>query len=114
MSEARLPAHIEVSALVRQVEAAGGFAVVAAKGDRDGGTIMVVTCERGRDFRAWERMPGADGKRRWTCVRTADPEDPGAFTLFLDRRRQQDSDLWIVELDIAGGERFIGLTDSTG
>jgi hypothetical protein len=110
MEEARLPAYVEVSGLVRQVSAAGGFATVIAKGERDGGTIMVVTCEKGLGFRAWERMPQADGTRGWACVREADPGEPEAFTLFLDRRKQQDSDLWIVELDIAAGERFIGLT----
>jgi hypothetical protein len=114
MEEARLPAHLEISGLIRQVGAAGGFATVIAKGERDGGTIMVVTCEKGRAFRAWERMPQADGSRGWTCVREADPDQPEAFTIFLDRRKQQDSDLWIVELDIAQGERFIGLTASEG
>jgi hypothetical protein len=28
---------------------------------------------------------------------------------YLDRRKQQDPDLWIVELDVAGGEQLIGL-----
>jgi hypothetical protein len=27
-----------------------------------------------------------------------------------EKRAAQDNDLWIVELDIARGERFIGLT----
>ena len=64
MDEARLPAHLEVSGLVRQVQAAGGFAMVLNKGERDAGTIMVITCEKGRNFRAWERMPQPDGERR--------------------------------------------------
>ena len=114
MDEARLPAHLEVSGLVRQVQAAGGFAMVLSKGERDAGTIMVVTCEKGRNFRAWERMPQADGNRRWECVRSEDPDLPGAFTEFVDRRKTQDSDLWIVELDIADAERFIGSPGTNG
>ena len=40
--ETRLPAHVEVAGLIRAVEAAGGFATVIAKGERDAGTLLVV------------------------------------------------------------------------
>ena len=72
--DARLPAHLEVAALIRQVNAEGGFAAVLAKGERDAGTILVVLAHNGGNPRLFERMP----------------------------------DLWIVELDVAKGERFIG------
>ena len=112
--DARLPTHVEVGALLRQVEAAGGFATVIAKGDREAGTILVVLCHNGRDSRAFERMPKADGTRGWACSRRQDNGNPWEFTEYLDRRKAQDSDLWIIELDIADGERFIGLSDSAG
>ena len=35
--------------------------------------------------------------------------EPGDFAGWLERRRVQDRDLWIIELDIPQGERFIGL-----
>ncbi|MFM5929635.1 MAG: DUF1491 family protein [Novosphingobium sp.] len=108
MDDVRLPAHVEISALIRRVEAVGGFATVLAKGERDGGTIMIVSCEKGGNFRAWERMPQADGRRVWTAIKGENPDDPGAFTTFIERRRSQDRDLWIVELDVAEPERFIG------
>ena len=37
--DARLPAHLEVSGLLRAVEGAGGFAMVLHKGEREAGTI---------------------------------------------------------------------------
>ena len=107
---ARLPAHIEVSGLIRRVGVEGGFGMVMAKGEPDAGTILLVLCHKGSDARAWERMPDADGERRWQLSRRLDSSDPAAFQNWLDRRRQQDPDLWIVELDIADGERFIGLS----
>lgn len=107
--EPRLPAQTEVQALLRQVQAAGGFATVIAKGEVDAGTILVVVCENGSNSKLYERMPGLDGQRRWHCVKADDPEKPQEFQEYLDRRRRQDGDLWIVELDIAQGERFIGL-----
>lgn len=104
---ARLPAHLEVSGLIRSVEAAGGFATVLSKGERDAGTIVVAIVERGGNGRVYERMPSPDGTRAWTCSKRQDPDDPLAFGDYLARRGRQDPDLWVVELDIAGGERFI-------
>ena len=107
--DARLPAHLEVSGLLRAVEAAGGFATVLARGERDAGTILVVCCENGRNARLFERMPHPDGDRQWTLVKAQEADNPKDFSAYLDRRRRQDSDSWIIELDIADGERFIGL-----
>jgi len=110
-SAARLPAHLEVSALLRQVQAEGGFATVLAKGEPDAGTILLVLTERGGDSRAFERMPQADGRRIWTQVMAETGEGgaagSSAFAEWIARRRRQDPDLWILELDIPQGERFI-------
>ncbi len=108
---ARLPAHLEVAGLLRAVEAAGGFATVIAKGERDAGTILVTCCENGKNCRAYERMPRPDGTRGWILARAENAENPLEFGAYLDRRRRQDGDLWIVELDIPNAERFI---DSAG
>lgn len=109
MMDARLPAHLEVSALIRAVDVAGGFAMVVNRGERDAGTIMVVITEKGENSRAYERMPEMDGTRQWRCVKAQDAENKQEFSEYLTRRSQQDRDLWVVELDIAQGERFIGL-----
>lgn len=107
--EPRLPAHLEVSALVRLTEAQGGFAAVLAKGEREAGTILVVLTEKGANSRVYERMPQLDGTREWHCSKAQDPENKADFQDYLDRRKAQDPDVWIVELDIANGERLIGV-----
>jgi hypothetical protein len=71
---------VEVSALVRQVNAQGGFAMVLAKGEPDAGTILLLLCENGQDQRIYERMPMADGTRGWHCAKRLDPNDPGFST----------------------------------
>jgi hypothetical protein len=109
--DARLPAHLEVKGLLRAVEAAGGFATVIAKGERDAGTLLVTCCESGGNCRAYERMPRPDGTRGWALSKAQDSENPLEFSEYLERRKRQDSDLWIVELDIPDAERFI---DSMG
>lgn len=105
-----MPAHLEAGGLIRRVNAAGGFAAVIARGEREAGTLLLVL----RDSRAiptiWERMPQLDGTRPWTLIRTQDTDKPDEFEEYLARRRRQDGDLWIIELDIPNPERFIGET----
>ena len=105
--DARIPAHLEVAGLIRAVQAAGGFATVLARGERDAGTLLVITCHNGRDFVAWERMPQSDGTRGWAVAKRQDPENPVEFSEYYMRRQRQDADLWIIELDIANAQRFI-------
>ncbi len=105
--DVRLPAHLEVSSLIRRVQAEGGFAAVLHKGERDAGTILVVLAESGANMRLFERMPQLDGTRAWSQSEAQDTDNKLEFQEYLDRRATQDPDLWIVELDIACGERFI-------
>ncbi|MFA7586740.1 MAG: DUF1491 family protein [Novosphingobium sp.] len=111
--DVRIAPQIEVSALVRQVHAAGGFAAVLRKGHPEAGTILVVVTRNGADSRVYERMPLLDGTRGWHCAKHQNDENKQEFSDYLTRRAHQDDDLWIVELDIVDGERFIGLSSST-
>ncbi|QPC98710.1 DUF1491 family protein [Qipengyuania soli] len=107
MSDARLPAHLEVSALLRLVESNGGFAAVLQRGERDAGTIMILTTERGNNTILWERMPQLDNSRPYTRSRTQGVENKKDFDEYIQRRMRQDPDAWVIELDIVNAERFI-------
>ena len=109
-----IPAHLEVTGLMRAVESAGGFAMVIRKGQREAGAILVVLVEKGANARVFERIARMDGSRGWTLMKVQDPENPQEMNEYLTRRGDRDPDLWIVELDIANGERFIRLTDDNG
>lgn len=93
--------------MIRRANAEGGFASVLQKGEHDAGTILLVLTERGGNARVFERMPGPSGPRSWQKSNAETPENKQQFYEWLDRRGAQDPDLWIVELDIADGERFI-------
>ena len=110
----RLPAHLEIAGLIRAVQQEGGFATVIEKGERDAGTILVICCENGTNARLYERMPQLDGTRKWTLSKEQDPENPMDFSEYWMRRKRQDDDLWILELDVPNGERFIGLSAKAG
>jgi len=108
---ARLPAHVEALGLIRQAQAEGGFGTVLQKGERDAGSIIVVLTENGTNARIYERLPSLDGDRIWHLSKVQGVDNPMEFSEYLDRRAKQDRDSWIIELDIANGERFIGLAD---
>mgnify|MGYP000107767707 FL=1 len=84
------------------------------KGEPEGGTILVLLTDRGENPRVYERMPSLDGDRKWTLSKVQDPDNKREIDEYLERRGAQDRDLWIIELDIADGERLIGLTDAAG
>ncbi|WP_298289585.1 DUF1491 family protein [Novosphingobium sp.] len=107
MSTPRLPAALEVSSMIRLAEAAGGFAMVLRKGEPDSGTILVVILDNQGLGQVFERLPQADGTRRWSLSKRQDPDIKQEFEAFLTRRMAQDPDLWVIELTIADGERFI-------
>ena len=105
--DGRLPAHLEVAAILRLAESQGGFGMVIEKGERDSGTILLVTICRGGPARLYERMPQLDGTRRFILVREQDAENPQDFSEYLARRKRQDRDIWILEADVADMERFV-------
>ncbi|AOL93373.1 DUF1491 family protein [Porphyrobacter sp. LM 6] len=105
--DGRLPAHLEVSAILRLAESRGGFGAVLAKGERDAGTILMVTLCHGEGAVLYERMPGLDGSRTFVAAKRENPENPQEFSEYLERRRRQDADLWLIEVNIADPERFV-------
>ena len=107
MMDGRLPAHVEVGAMLRKAQGEGGFATVIQRGERDAGVILLLTLERGENARLWERMPQLDGTRVFTCTKVQDNDNKQEFEEYLTRRQRQDPDSWLVELDIADAERFI-------
>ncbi len=105
--DVRLPAHLEISALLRLAQEAGGFGTVLKRGENDAGTILLVTMEKGANASLWERMPQLDGSRRFALSRLKIPENKQEFPEYLARRGAQDPDTWIVELDIPDSQRFV-------
>ena len=114
MSGRRLPAKLEVSGLVRQIETEGGFATILHKGDAEGGALLLVVSSRGRYFACLERILGVDGSYEWRNSGPAESSGSEELRAFLAKRTRFDPDLWIIELDIAEPERFIAETTALG
>ncbi|MDQ3079874.1 MAG: DUF1491 family protein [Pseudomonadota bacterium] len=110
----RLPVHLEVSGLLRRAEVEGGFAMVIARGDPDRGALVLLIARRGVHFACLERGPGANGDYEWQTVGPAAGATPESVQTWSQKRRSNDPDLWLIELDVALPERFIAETIAIG
>ncbi|MDI1295232.1 MAG: DUF1491 family protein [bacterium] len=99
-----------VGVLVRRAAAAGGFVTVLAKGDAISGVILVQATDRGRNVGLFERVSNFDGTGALMRCGPSPEDGPEALTLYIERRRRSDPDLWVIELDIADSERFAAET----
>lgn len=81
--------------------------MVTAKGERDAGTILILTIYRGENAVLFERMPQLDGSRPFVAAKQQNPEKQEEIFEYLERRKNQDPDIWILEVDIADGARFV-------
>ena len=107
---ARLTSAMLVSALVRRVSNEGGNAIVVAKGDATAGAILLDCLERGKRTAFRERVIGVDGRYAWSAVGPSSESPADEVAAWLQRRRNRDPDLWIVELDVPNAERFAAET----
>lgn len=110
----RLTSRMTVDALFRRVRAAGGFATVLAHGDDQAGAILLVCADRGAVAALLERTIDSRGEYRWTRCGPQDVESADARDSYIARRRRNDPDLWLIELDIADAERFAAETSHPG
>jgi hypothetical protein len=106
----RLPARLEVAALIRQVESEGGFATVLKSGDPDRGALVLLVAERGVTKALVERRMGADFAYHWSVAEGEQELSPQKFRELTDKRARFDPDIWLIELDIPDAERFIAET----
>lgn len=110
----RLASRIEVSGLIRRIEGQGGSGAVLARGEGESGTILLVLSDRGTHYGFLERLLDVTGMYRWQAVGPQDIEGYQALNAYIERRRRFDGDLWVVELDVAGVERFAAEMTATG
>jgi len=106
----RLPAHLEVAAIMRRAEAEGGFAMVLRKGDPDRGTLAVVLQQKGEIRGIMERELGPSFTYEWIFK----PAGSESVSELVARRERFDTDFWLIELDVAEPERFIAETTGLG
>ena len=103
----RLAAGIEATALMRRITGEGGFATILRKGDEERGSLLLVIAEKGRHIGCLERQLQVNGVYQWTRTGPGSESEMAEISQFLEKKRRNDPDLWLIELDIADSERFV-------
>lgn len=90
--------------MIRRADAAGAFAAVLHRGDPDSGTVLVSV--RGRDGQhvLYQSATVMDGSRLWMADTPTSEQAVGAK---IAKRREGDSDLWVIEIDDREGRHFL-------
>jgi hypothetical protein len=108
----RVKAAIFVAALVRRANAAGAFAVVAAKGAEEAGAVLVrVDRPDGTSdlyVPAPQALYGEDaGGRRFVPRFAEGPVEAARVDAAITRERSFDADLWVVAIEDGRGRHFL-------
>ena len=104
MSEPRLAAGLEASALLARARDLGGFGTILRRGDAERGSLMLVLAERGEARCLVQRLLQGSGSYEWESRELADSD---SLERQLAKARDRDPDLWLIELDVPSVERFI-------
>lgn len=102
----RLKSHVTASALLRRAGAAGLFATVVHKGDPDGGLVWVKVRE-GDEAALWAERYGTDGAGGGFAPRTEGFVPEAEADEVVRKEREFDRDLWLLEVEGAGGEALV-------
>ena len=103
----RLPSHLEAKGLLRLAQSRGGFGMQLHKGDREQGAILLVLRAFTGESRLCERLPNPGGSYRWSIVSPKNITTEQDLNNYLNRRVDQDQDLWTIELTVPELERFV-------
>ncbi len=88
--------------------------MVVARGDPDRGALILLVAQRGTHVACLERGPTDTGAYAWQSIGPAAGATPDLVRVWSQRRRSNDPDLWLIELDVAQPERFIAETIAIG
>tara|TARA_R110000850_G_scaffold441_10_gene2769 strand:- start:17481 stop:17858 length:378 start_codon:yes stop_codon:yes gene_type:complete len=104
----RLPSRLWVEALIRRAEVAGASAFVVQKGDADRGDTLIKVARLDGTATAYTPSTNLDGDRvfRDLSVQGVGP-DEADVDAYVQRARQRDSDLWIIEIEDRHGRHFL-------
>ena len=104
----RLATYIWVDALVRRAQFAGASAFILQRGDKERGDVLVKIARLNGQAAFLTRSPMAfeDDSFDWLPIAGA-WEEERAVDDIINRRRQYDSDLWIIEIEDRDGRHFL-------
>lgn len=107
----RLRAEFWVKAYIRRCAVEGASAVVVRHGDDDAGAIFIKVDRLDGTCFLYGPAPagfaGAESDRRWIARLSAEGVREAEANAFIERERNFDSDLWLIEVEDRGGRHFL-------
>ncbi len=100
----RLNAGFWTSALIRQAQQGGAFAVVIRRGDPDAGACLVKVRTLDGQASLYRPIRNMEGQRVWL---PKGPEIETEIDLYINRRIDDDPDLWVLEIEDRQGRHFL-------
>jgi hypothetical protein len=108
----RVKSGIWVSAYLRRCQAEGVPAVVVRRGDEAAGAIFICVDRLDGTVRLYGPAPagveGSESERRWVGCLEDQAVSVADASVYLERQRRFDSDLWIIEIEDRRGRHFLG------
>lgn len=97
-----LTTDMRASALLRFCQTQMIGAYVICKGDPDAGALIIKQAHLDGTARIFTRQFGQSGQMEWVCVSGDDAMAETDADIYLQRRKQNDPDLWIIEIEKSG------------
>jgi len=105
--EARLKSGLWVQALIRRCDLAAIGVAVVARGDADAGAVLLKLAPRDAGCAVLSQTRRPDGSSVWLRATGAVPVSEEDADRYIERQRQRDPDLWVVEIESGATETFL-------
>ena len=102
---ARLATHVWVGAYRMRLQAAGIFCHLVQRGDETAGAVAVKVAFMNGQASLFTRHYGAEGRLQWEAELDRAPE--AEVDALISRRRRNDPDLWVVEVEDPRGRHML-------
>lgn len=102
----RLKSELYVQALVRRVQGEMCAAYVLARGDKDAGGIFIRVNRLDGTAGVLNMFTDMDGAQSFRVILPLGSEEAQSDAL-IERERQRDPDLWVVDIEDARGRHFL-------
>lgn len=96
-----------VEALRWRAEGAGAAVYIARRGDPDAGAVIVKVATLDGQARLYAPTRTMEGERAWMAPLGEDAMAESRADEYAERRREDDPDLWVVEIEDRHGRHFL-------
>ena len=105
--EARLPAHLWVSAFIKRANGAGKPAMLVQRGDEHGGTIFIRIDFLDGTATVLSPSFALSGKKIWLRATGTEPISWADSNAYIERQKQRDPDFWLIDIEAPDGDPLL-------